>query len=229
MGSFTWWSCYYHPFTTTLIITTTTASHTQTNRSQGPANETWMVGITKKSVSVVSSQGLLKSLEFITTSDSLNDFIFDTILQAIKFPRDVPASSAAKPKEIYFLNQPHPDTALSARLAKIGIKVTATKPSQPSSEGQKSAPLQQLPQEQIQFNAQPNRGCISCHQEIIGKKPSQCSACKAVIYCSSTCAKDDWKKHKTVCKEFKTSIDHIKDWNLHQFPFNFYTPEKVLR
>ena len=34
---------------------------------------------------------------------------------------------------------------------------------------------------------QPNRGCYTCKQEISGKA-SQCSACKAIIYCSANCA-----------------------------------------
>ncbi len=39
----------------------------------------------------------------------------------------------------------------------------------------------------IEFAPQPLRGCFKCHQEISGKA-SQCSACKAVIYCSPDCA-----------------------------------------
>lgn len=39
----------------------------------------------------------------------------------------------------------------------------------------------------IEFAPQPPRGCFQCHQEITGKA-NQCSACKAVIYCSADCA-----------------------------------------
>jgi hypothetical protein len=40
---------------------------------------------------------------------------------------------------------------------------------------------------QIEWAPAPNRGCFQCHEEITGKV-QQCSACKAVIYCSSECA-----------------------------------------
>ena len=37
------------------------------------------------------------------------------------------------------------------------------------------------------FSSAPNRGCFQCKKDIVGKA-SQCSACKAIIYCSADCA-----------------------------------------
>ena len=41
--------------------------------------------------------------------------------------------------------------------------------------------------------------CSSCGA--VPPKPLHCSACKLVNYCSSTCQKDDWKRHKICCKK----------------------------
>jgi hypothetical protein len=41
--------------------------------------------------------------------------------------------------------------------------------------------------EKVEYQAQPLRGCFTCKTEIPGKA-SQCSACKAIIYCSAECA-----------------------------------------
>ena len=53
---------------------------------------------------------------------------------------------------------------------------------------------------------QPNRGCHVCHRDIAGKA-SQCSACKAIIYCSAACATKDWPEHKGICGALKIEID----------------------
>jgi hypothetical protein len=39
----------------------------------------------------------------------------------------------------------------------------------------------------VEWASPPARGCFQCHEEITGKV-RQCSACKAVIYCSQECA-----------------------------------------
>lgn len=41
--------------------------------------------------------------------------------------------------------------------------------------------------EKVEYQPQPLRGCFTCKTEITGKA-SQCSACKAIIYCSADCA-----------------------------------------
>jgi hypothetical protein len=54
---------------------------------------------------------------------------------------------------------------------------------------------------QIKKDAQ-KRGCAnpSCPLDAAaqaGTKWLQCSGCRAVVYCSSTCQRADWKDHKT--------------------------------
>lgn len=39
--------------------------------------------------------------------------------------------------------------------------------------------------------------CFVCHTKEVSLK---CSRCHAVVYCSQTCQKADWKTHKTTCK-----------------------------
>ncbi len=57
---------------------------------------------------------------------------------------------------------------------------------------------------------------------MVNKKPSQCSACKAIIYCSAECAKKDWPQHKQICPMFKAAMGSIESKKLHDFPFDFY-------
>ncbi|SJL13376.1 uncharacterized protein ARMOST_16818 [Armillaria ostoyae] len=54
--------------------------------------------------------------------------------------------------------------------------------------------------------------CASCKQNILPpKKPMRCASCKAVIYCSKECSKEDWNKgtglkyftHKQLCPDNK--------------------------
>jgi hypothetical protein len=40
--------------------------------------------------------------------------------------------------------------------------------------------------------------------------------------------KKDWPEHKTMCKMFKTSMEHVAGWNLHDFPFSFYPAKGYL-
>ncbi|TPX67874.1 hypothetical protein SpCBS45565_g03449 [Spizellomyces sp. 'palustris'] len=71
------------------------------------------------------------------------------------------------------------------------------------------------------FISAPKRGCFVCKNEIEGKA-SQCSACKAIIYCSPECAKKDWTTHKQACPVFKAYMSRIDQENLHDFPFDYY-------
>jgi hypothetical protein len=46
-------------------------------------------------------------------------------------------------------------------------------------------------------------GCIACGRGkgVDGGKLLQCSACHAAKYCSSSCQRSDWKRHKRLCKK----------------------------
>ncbi|KAL2919138.1 hypothetical protein HK105_201411 [Polyrhizophydium stewartii] len=79
----------------------------------------------------------------------------------------------------------------------------------------------------IKLQAQPNRHCFNCKKEI-ETKPSQCSACKAVIYCSGECSKKSWPEHKMLCAGFKRQMSHVEEYKLHSFPFSFYTAKAPL-
>ncbi|KAI9199856.1 uncharacterized protein BJ171DRAFT_199257 [Polychytrium aggregatum] len=78
------------------------------------------------------------------------------------------------------------------------------------------------PDKKPEFIKQPNRGCFVCHQDIDGK-PSQCSACKAVIYCGPACAKKDWPQHKLMCPSFKANMARLENESLHNMPFTYYS------
>ena len=41
--------------------------------------------------------------------------------------------------------------------------------------------------------------CSSCGA--VPPKPLYCSACNLISYCSITCQKNDWKRHKVCCKK----------------------------
>ncbi|KAI8929243.1 hypothetical protein BC831DRAFT_444498 [Entophlyctis helioformis] len=80
---------------------------------------------------------------------------------------------------------------------------------------------------EAKFITAPNRGCHTCHKEIEGKA-SQCSACKAVIYCSPACAKQDWPQHKTICPKLKRMMNRFDEWKLNDLPFAFYNSKTQL-
>ncbi|ELR23589.1 MYND finger domain containing protein [Acanthamoeba castellanii str. Neff] len=41
--------------------------------------------------------------------------------------------------------------------------------------------------------------CWNCKRTLL--KPLQCSRCQSVVYCSRTCQRDDWAKHKVACDQ----------------------------
>ncbi|KAK0481346.1 hypothetical protein IW261DRAFT_1470377 [Armillaria novae-zelandiae] len=72
--------------------------------------------------------------------------------------------------------------------------------------------------------------CASCKQNIFPpKKPMRCAACKAVIYCSKECSKDDWNKgtglkyltHKQLCPDNKRHMLRLPETQaiLNSFPW----------
>jgi hypothetical protein len=52
-------------------------------------------------------------------------------------------------------------------------------------------------------DAKDNSGslCENCHELFTLEKLSKCSGCKLVCYCSKSCQKNDWKRHKKICKK----------------------------
>ncbi|KAF9001396.1 hypothetical protein BDZ89DRAFT_1146830 [Hymenopellis radicata] len=69
------------------------------------------------------------------------------------------------------------------------------------------------------FNGIPYRGplvqcCVACNttpgKEGTGKPFSVCSACKWAKYCSKTCQKNDWRKHKPNCLQRQAQNARLK-------------------
>ncbi|KAI8841700.1 hypothetical protein BC829DRAFT_420531 [Chytridium lagenaria] len=83
------------------------------------------------------------------------------------------------------------------------------------------------PAKAAEMAATPNRACFVCKEEIKGKT-KQCSACKAIIYCSAECATKDWPQHKIMCPTYKKNMVRLTTEKLHDLPFPFYNSKKQL-
>lgn len=211
---------------------------------QVPASATfseklWEIGISERSMSI-AEDGELKGFEFtIDLKIPSVSHCYEAFKKAICEPLDG-KNPLSKPAYVIFLDSvilpQNQIQLLTERLeSTLGIKVT-TKEEIAQQKPELLAPKQTTPdisfspagkQEAIPFNPQPTRGCCSCRTDIVGKV-CQCSACKAVIYCSVVCAKADWPNHKQTCAGFKKTMLHINEWDLHDFPFTFYPKEKPL-
>ena len=73
-----------------------------------------------------------------------------------------------------------PEQRMMAQAKAMGLPVPEEGPAGVPGQPQHTGP-------KPEFAPPPLRGCFVCHNEIEGKA-SQCSACKAVIYCSPACA-----------------------------------------
>ncbi|KAJ7835032.1 hypothetical protein B0H13DRAFT_218661 [Mycena leptocephala] len=53
----------------------------------------------------------------------------------------------------------------------------------------------------------PSAACLACRKEQTaapGFSMSQCGKCKLVRYCSATCQRQDWVRHKKICTKIQT-------------------------
>ncbi|KAI8915306.1 hypothetical protein DFJ77DRAFT_548530 [Powellomyces hirtus] len=209
-----------------------------------PVTETpWEVGVTASAIAV-SEDGQLRAFESFPTEKLTADQITSVIVKAIADPID--EQQVQRPKIISFLQSRQcADSVVSKvreNVGKYGIKAnTAEALASEMAEyikRRKEEVAQAIQNPQIpavtgtpgakpQLSPAPNRGCFVCKQEIEGKA-SQCSACKAMIYCSSECSKKDWPTHKAVCKGFKANMQRVENEKLHDLPFDFYNESKQL-
>jgi hypothetical protein len=201
------------------------------------ASIVWELGVSGKSCSV-SEEGILRAIEFtIDLAKPSVSHVLSTVKKAMLEPRD-PQSVIHKPEFVVFLEtvilSESERKKVTDSLAKLDVTVTTLdelKRDRPELfDIKKALPFVNRPlesKEVIPFNEQPPRGCFSCRKDIPGKA-SQCSACKAVIYCSAECAKRDWPNHKQNCQMFRKTVEHIKEWKLHDFPFSYYNSNKIL-
>ena len=50
----------------------------------------------------------------------------------------------------------------------------------------------------------PSLKCTLCNKALApNAQHKECSMCKASVYCSIDCQKQDWRTHKLVCEKFK--------------------------
>ncbi|KAJ3324095.1 hypothetical protein HDV06_000636 [Boothiomyces sp. JEL0866] len=195
----------------------------------------WEVGVSAKACSV-SENGVLKAIEFSDGKPNVKHVV-GTVMKAILDPID---GAVKKPKVLMFLDtcllKDGEKSQITKELKDYEMTIVSLKQlevdypalhAERAKEVEIFAPQQPTVQQPLKMNPPPPRGCFACRKEIPGKA-SQCSACKAVIYCSADCAKQNWAVHKQTCKEFKVSVDHIQEWDLHNLPFAYYNKESQL-
>lgn len=226
------------------------------NKDSTTTHALWFIGVSQKCVSV-SEDGVLRAA-IMTRSVPTPTDILDTLVKAAHHPADseykrrpkfaVFLDTAMCPATTM---QRVMDEAAKAEWG--GIKVLKSMADLSESElneikgkretekkvtGEAAKQIQMMQQQQRamaagqpkpDYVAQPSRMCFVCRKQIEnGAKPSQCSACKAIIYCGPDCAKKDWPSHKTMCAGFKQYMLNADAKKLHDFPFTYYTPTKPL-
>jgi hypothetical protein len=160
----------------------------------------WEIGVSERACSV-AEDGVLRAIEFtIDLKKPTVSHIIATLKKAIAEPIEEEMEKQ-KPEFVVFLDT----VVLSSEQQKFiknelkeKLNVTISTMEKLHSERpelfdiKKSIPVPTIPQfqtdeKEIPFNEKPPRGCFNCRSDIVGKA-SQCSACKAVIYCSADCA-----------------------------------------
>ncbi|KAJ3416926.1 hypothetical protein HDV05_007984 [Chytridiales sp. JEL 0842] len=216
----------------------------------------WQIGVSNKAVSV-SEEGMLRSIEFSKSGKlpTVDEIVF-AFLKAIVSPLD-PTMPVVKPKFAMVLStRMISEKVVKQVAAKIKEDINVRIDLQENLEAEmpafieerlalteklNNAPSALAPQvqQQLQQNGQPaaqtgptfietpKRACFVCKTEI-ADKPRQCSACKAIIYCSPECATKDWPQHKVMCPTYKANIHAITEKKFHNLPFEFYNSKKRL-
>ncbi|KAI8822995.1 uncharacterized protein EV422DRAFT_387526 [Fimicolochytrium jonesii] len=217
--------------------------------ANAPVTETpWEIGVTNTAVAV-AEDGNLRTFEAAEGGKKVTAaFIAAAIVKAISAPSQ--ELKVQRPKIVSFLHSrqcsPRDIKDVGKKLELYGIRVDTAEALEaelaPYYEKRKAdmakgpqiplvlptSPVGPAPAgEKPQFGPQPNRGCFTCKKEIDGKA-SQCSACKAMIYCSAECSKKDWPQHKPICPGFKANMQRVDKEKLHDLPFDFYNSEKQL-
>ncbi len=148
----------------------------------------FLVGVSPGSATVVANEELIAyALEDTTTHPNLPLFVYNTISASLRL--------AGFPKNVVFL-------ATHSCPASVLEKVTAMLKKHLDLEAftMNNVPADQLvltlsasspvakPSPPPSKDGKRYRMCYSCKNYITEKKPSQCSACKCIIYCSADCA-----------------------------------------
>ncbi|KAJ3106538.1 hypothetical protein HDU97_006131 [Phlyctochytrium planicorne] len=206
-------------------------------------NAVWSIGISNKAVAV-SEEVNLRAIEITANGKTPTPAdIVNAVLKAIVTPSDqegarrprvamvlstrmVPDSTVQKAaKELKSLLDIRLETqeALEAELPEL-----LKKRNEELAQVKKESPqVAAAPQKAPEMAAPPNRACFVCKQEIKGKT-KQCSACKAIIYCSADCATKDWPQHKVMCPTYKKNMIRLTSEKLHDLPFTYYNTKKQL-
>lgn len=152
----------------------------------------WEIGVSQKSASVAEA-GQLRVIEFTNDLGKPTvDHVYATVIKAIANPnyREIPYPKHI-PKNIILLDASILDAKQAPKLTKKllakGITMHIEKDVRADKEllaKWKAAGSQ--PRRTAQSGV-PKKSCIKCSKDIDGKA-SQCSTCKAVIYCSPECA-----------------------------------------
>ncbi|KAI8911062.1 hypothetical protein EDD86DRAFT_204302 [Gorgonomyces haynaldii] len=198
------------------------------------AEQVWTIGISGRSCSV-AEQGTVRLIEL--TKDLKKPTVehcVATLLKAIVNPGynekvfDKHKPDFAVVLKTQVLAQKQLDDFIE-RMAVFGVRVYTEDQVDKTPELSKKyrVTVEEPAPGPVKFNPQPDRGCYVCKKDIAGKA-SQCSACKAIIYCSPDCAKKDWPQHKNICANLKKDMDHIKEWKLHDLPFDYYNNKTQL-
>jgi hypothetical protein len=160
------------------------------NNDSAMATSLWQVGVGEKSVSV-GCDGVLRQFHFTKGIPTSKE-----IVNCIKMAAFQPMEGCIpqRPKLVSFLESRQCSDAILKAVAdefpliKLIKNETVTKELLESQFGIIEKRASEAKENRKSISGSPPRMCIVCSKQIIDKKPSQCSACKAVIYCGVDCA-----------------------------------------